>query len=59
MFIPGGDMSSSYDDGWTDLGDLLHMDVTPFDAVRHSAKPVVSAVNGLAHGGGHDDRDAL
>ena len=42
----------SYDDDWTDLGDLLHMDVTPFDAVRHSAKPVVSAVNGIAQGGG-------
>ena len=28
------------------------MDVTPFDAVRTSAKPVVSAVNGLCQGGG-------
>jgi enoyl-CoA hydratase/carnithine racemase len=52
VFIPGGDMSSSYDDNWTELGDMLHMDVTPFDAVRHSAKPVVSAINGIAHGGG-------
>ena len=52
VFIPGGDMSSSYDDNWTDLGALLHMDVTPFDAVRHSAKPVVSAINGIAFGGG-------
>ena len=42
----------TYDDDWTNLGDLLHMDVTPFDAVRHSAKPVVSAVNGIAQGGG-------
>jgi enoyl-CoA hydratase/carnithine racemase len=52
VFIPGGDMSSSYDDNWTELGDMLNMDVTPFDAVRHSAKPVVSAINGIAHGGG-------
>jgi enoyl-CoA hydratase/carnithine racemase len=52
VFIPGGDMSASYDDTWADLGDLLHMDVTPFDAIRHSAKPVVSAVNGIAQGGG-------
>ena len=52
VFIPGGDMSSSYDDNWTELGDMLNMDVTPFDAVRHSAKPVVSAINGIAFGGG-------
>ena len=52
VFIPGGDMGAQYDDDWTNLGDLLHMDVTPFDAVRHSAKPVVSAVNGIAQGGG-------
>jgi enoyl-CoA hydratase/carnithine racemase len=52
VFIPGGDMSATYDDSWADLGDLLHMDVTPFDAIRHSAKPVVSAVNGIAQGGG-------
>jgi enoyl-CoA hydratase/carnithine racemase len=52
VFISGGDMSATYDDNWSDLGDLLHMDVTPFDAVRHSAKPVVSAINGLAQGGG-------
>ena len=45
-------MGAQYDDDWANLGDLLHMDVTPFDAVRHSAKPVVSAVNGIAQGGG-------
>jgi enoyl-CoA hydratase len=28
------------------------MDVTPFDTLRTSAKPVVSAVNGLCQGGG-------
>lgn len=28
------------------------MDVTPFDAVRTSAKPIVAAVNGLYQGGG-------
>ena len=28
------------------------MDVTPFDALQKSAKPVVSAVNGLCRGGG-------
>lgn len=28
------------------------MDVTPFDALRQSTKPVVAAVNGLCQGGG-------
>jgi enoyl-CoA hydratase/carnithine racemase len=51
VFIPGGDMGGHYDDDWG-LGDLLSMDITPFDAVRHSAKPVVSAINGIAQGGG-------
>ena len=35
-----------------DLTAVLNMDVTPFDALRQSAKPVVAAVNGLAQGGG-------
>jgi enoyl-CoA hydratase/carnithine racemase len=51
VFIPGGDMSGTYDDFWDGLGSL-GMDVTPFDAVRHSAKPVVSAINGICFGGG-------
>jgi enoyl-CoA hydratase/carnithine racemase len=52
VFIPGGDLGGGGDDAWADLGDLLHMDVTPFDAVRHSRKPIVSAVNGICQGGG-------
>ncbi len=28
------------------------MDNVPFDAVRHSAKPIVSAINGICQGGG-------
>ena len=39
-------------DNWITFGAALGMDVTPFDAVRTSAKPVVSAVNGLCQGGG-------
>ncbi len=34
------------------FGSALSMDVTPFDTLRKSAKPVVSAVNGLCQGGG-------
>jgi enoyl-CoA hydratase/carnithine racemase len=52
VFIPGGDLGGAGEDSWADLGDLLHMDVTPFDAVRHSRKPVVSAINGICQGGG-------
>jgi enoyl-CoA hydratase len=52
VFIPGGDLGGSNEDAWADLGDLLHMDVTPFDAVRHAPKPVVSAINGICQGGG-------
>jgi enoyl-CoA hydratase/carnithine racemase len=34
------------------FGAALGMDVTPFEAVRTSGKPIVSAVNGLCQGGG-------
>lgn len=52
VFIPGGDLGGDQEDSWADLAMLLHMDNTPFDAIRHSAKPVVSAVNGICQGGG-------
>lgn len=51
VFIPGGDLGADPVDDWGAPG-LLGMDNTPFDAVRRSAKPVVSAVNGLCQGGG-------
>lgn len=52
VFIPGGDLGGDQEDSWADLAGLLHMDTTPFDAIRHSPKPVVSAVNGICQGGG-------
>jgi enoyl-CoA hydratase/carnithine racemase len=53
VFAPGGDMTGGAGaDDWITFGAALGMDVTPFDAVRISAKPVVSAVNGLCQGGG-------
>jgi enoyl-CoA hydratase len=51
VFIPGGDLGRRSPDGWMDF-ELLRMDVTPFDALMNSPKPVVSAVNGLCQGGG-------
>ena len=44
----GGDGS----DNWLTFGSGLGMDVTPFETLRQSVKPVVSAVNGLCQGGG-------
>ena len=51
VFIPGGDLSRQGVDQWLDFSSL-GMDVTPFTALRRSAKPVVSAVNGICQGGG-------
>ena len=52
VFIPGGDLRGGDEDDWGGVGGLLNMDVTPFSAIRQSAKPVVCAVNGIAQGGG-------
>jgi enoyl-CoA hydratase/carnithine racemase len=52
VFAPGGEMGGRHDDGNLDVGALLGMDVLPFKALRNSAAPVVSAVNGLCQGGG-------
>ncbi|HUM00372.1 MAG TPA: enoyl-CoA hydratase/isomerase family protein [Mycobacterium sp.] len=52
VFAPGGDMGGGGADDWITFGPALQMDITPFDMVRTSIKPVVSAVNGLCQGGG-------
>jgi enoyl-CoA hydratase/carnithine racemase len=52
MFIPGGELRGNEPDRWLDFPDLLGLDATPFEAIRRSPKPVVSAVNGIAQGGG-------
>ncbi len=52
VFAPGGDMGGGGADDWITFGSALGMDVTPFDSLRTSVKPVVSAVNGLCQGGG-------
>lgn len=52
VFIPGGDLGGERGDDWGNIGRLFGMDCVPFDALRHSRKPVVSAVNGIAQGGG-------
>jgi enoyl-CoA hydratase len=52
VFVPGGELRGREPDRWLDFPDLLGLDCTPFEAIRRSPKPVVSAVNGLAQGGG-------
>ena len=53
VFAPGGDLGGGDgSDDWMSFGAALSMDVTPFETLRQSTKPVVSAVNGLAQGGG-------
>ena len=52
VFIPGGDLGGASEDDWGGVSRLLGMDTTPFEAIRNSRKPVVSAVNGICQGGG-------
>jgi enoyl-CoA hydratase len=52
VFAPGGDLGQAAEDNWMDFASTMGMDVTPFDVLRLSAKPVVSAVSGLCQGGG-------
>ena len=53
VFIPGGDLGQQVSDKWADFNAAPGaFDVLPFDALRQSVKPVVSAVNGICQGGG-------
>ena len=52
VFIPGGDLGGASPDAWGDMPRMLGMDLTPFDTVRRSRKPIVCAVNGICQGGG-------
>jgi enoyl-CoA hydratase/carnithine racemase len=53
VFIPGGDLGQGAGDNWLSFGGVPGaIDVLPFDVLRQSIKPVVSAVNGICQGGG-------
>jgi enoyl-CoA hydratase/carnithine racemase len=53
VFIPGGDLGGKVSDKWADFNAAPGaFDVLPFDTLRQSVKPVVSAVNGICQGGG-------
>ena len=52
VFAPGGELRGQEDDAYPELDILTSSDVIPFEAVRQSPAPVVSAVNGICQGGG-------
>jgi enoyl-CoA hydratase len=52
VFAPGGELRGVREDPHPVVDGLAGQDVTPFEAVRHSAAPVVAAVNGICQGGG-------
>jgi enoyl-CoA hydratase len=52
VFIPGGDLGNATEDGWGATVGVMGLDTVPFEALRNSRKPVVSAVNGICQGGG-------
>lgn len=52
VFAPGGELRGRADDHNEHMEYLASGDVTPFEEVRHSFAPVVSAVNGICQGGG-------
>ncbi len=51
VFIPGGDLGRATPDSWMDFSHL-GASLLPFDTLRQSLKPVVTAVNGICQGGG-------
>ena len=51
VFAPGGEMGGQIDDDGG-VGGLIGSEITPFESIRRSRKPVISMVNGLCQGGG-------
>jgi len=52
VFAPGGELRGQVEDPNPVLEHLGVAEVLPFEAIRQSAAPVVSAVNGICQGGG-------
>jgi enoyl-CoA hydratase/carnithine racemase len=52
VFAPGGELRGRVEDANPVVDQLGTDDVLPFEALRNSAAPVVSAVNGICQGGG-------
>jgi len=52
VFAPGGELRGQVEDPSPVVDQLGVAEVLPFEALRQSAAPVVSAVNGICQGGG-------
>lgn len=52
VFAPGGELRGRVEDANPVIEQLGPAEVLPFEALRDSAAPVVSAVNGICQGGG-------
>ena len=52
VFAPGGELRGQVEDPNPVVEQLGAAEVLPFEALRHSFAPVVSAVNGICQGGG-------
>jgi len=57
VFCPGGDLRRDVQQADSaaapvDIGELIGSDILPFNAIRQSRAPVVSAINGICQGGG-------
>ncbi len=52
VFAPGGELRGVVEDPNPAIENATSADVLPFEALRHSFAPVVSAVNGICQGGG-------
>jgi enoyl-CoA hydratase/carnithine racemase len=52
VFAPGGELRGQVEDPNPVIDHLGTAEVLPFEALRESAAPVVSAVNGICQGGG-------
>ena len=52
VFAPGGELRGRVEDPNPVVDQLGPADLLPFEALRDSAAPVVSAVNGICQGGG-------
>ena len=52
VFAPGGELRGVVEDHNPGMDFIAHSDVLPFEEIRHSVMPVVSAVNGICQGGG-------
>lgn len=52
VFAPGGELGGRHGDDEIDIADLIGTDLLPFDTIRKSPKPVLSAVNGICQAGG-------